>query len=312
MLALHKLSVTLGLILLWTLTVVAVVFVEAFWLGPPAVTRGDLSAIETHLVNKLNDAAARQRLGSAALVLVRGGAIAAEHDFGIANADTRSPVKADQTLFQLASVSKAVTAWGVMNLVEEGALGLDEPVLRYLSRWRFPGSAAYRDKVTVRQLLSHTAGLDDGLGYGGFPPGVAIQTLEESLTLTKDSPVGAPRAVLVAREPGKDMAYSGGGYTVLQLLIEEVTHRPFAEYMTEVVLQPLGMAKSSFDWDAIASDGRAQDLAPSFDSELSPHPARRYTATAAVSLYATPGTWRSSSVRSPGRILCSSRRPYGR
>jgi len=283
-----KILVTMGLILLWALAVIAVVFAEAFWFARPAVPRGDLAAIENHLVQKLSDATVDQRLGSAALVLVQGGKIAAEHGFGVANAETQAPVKTDQTLYLVASVSKAVTAWGVMKLVEEGKLSLDEPVMRYLTRWRFPGSDAYRDKVTIRHLLSHTAGLDDGLGYGGFLPGEPIQTLEESLTLTKDSMVGEPRAVRVAREPGEYMHYSGGGYTVLQLLIEEVTHRSFADYMKEAVLQPLGMTKASFDLDAIAAEGRAQDIATSFDTGLKPHPLRRYTATAAVSLYATP------------------------
>ena len=166
-------------------------------------------------------------------------------------------METDRTLYQVASVSKAVTAWGVMKLVEEGRLGLDEPVVRHLTRWRSPGSEAHRDNVTVRHLLSHTAGLDDGLGYRGFLPGETIQTLEESLTLTRDSTVGAPQAVRVAREPGTRMAYSGGGYAILQLLVEEVTKRPFADYMNETVLQPLGMTTASFDLDAIASGNRA-------------------------------------------------------
>ncbi|MFN2511938.1 MAG: serine hydrolase domain-containing protein [Pyrinomonadaceae bacterium] len=284
----RKILSTMGLILLWTLAVFAVVLAEAFCFAHPAVARGDLASIENHLVQQLRDATDRRRLGSAALVLIQGGKTAAEHTFGVANAETRAPVKSDQTLFLVASVSKAVTAWGIMKLVEEGKLSLDEPVIRHLKRWRFPGSETYRDKVTIRQLLSHTAGLDDGLGYGGFPPGETIQTLEESLTSTKDTTVGEPRAVRVVQEPGRSMAYSGGGYTVLQLLIEEVTGRPFAEYMKEVVLQPLGMTKSSFDLDAIVSEGRAQDVASGFDGALQPHPPRRYTAKAAVSLYSTP------------------------
>jgi CubicO group peptidase (beta-lactamase class C family) len=278
----------MGWLLLWALVVIAVVFAEAVWFAHPAAPRGDLASIESHLVQKLGDATGNKKLGSAALVLLQGGEIAAEHGFGVANTETQAPVKTDQTLFLVASVSKAVTAWGIMKLVEEGKLSLDEPVMPRLKRWQFPGSEAHRDKVTVRHLLSHTAGLDDGLGYGGFSPGEAIQTLEESLALTKDSTVGEPRGVRVVREPGKAMAYSGGGYTVLQLLIEEVTQRPFADYMKEAVLQPLGMTQSSFDLDAIASEGRAQNLAPSFDAELKPHPHRRYTAKAAVSLYATP------------------------
>ena len=284
----RKILVTVGLILLWALAVIAVVFAEASWFGTPAVSRGDFAAIENHLVQELSDATEEKRLGCASLVLVQGGKIAAEHGFGVANAETQAPVKSDQTLYQLASVSKAVTAWGVMKLVEEGKLGLDEPIMPRLKRWRFPGSEAHRDRVTVRHLLSHTAGLDDGLGYGGFLPGETVQTLEESLTLTKDSTVGAPRAVTVAREPGTGAAYSSGGYTVLQLLIEEVTNRPFADYMKEAVLQPLGMTKSSYDLDAIASEGRTHDLATSYDKDMKPSPRRRYTGTAGVALYATP------------------------
>lgn len=283
----HKILVTTGLILLWALAVAAVVLARAIWFAHPPVPRGDVAAIENHLVQKLTDATVNRKLGCAVLVLVQGGKIAAEHGFGVANAETKAAVKLDQTLFQVASVSKAVTAWGVMKLVEEGEIGLDEPVMRHLKRWRFPGSDAYRDKVTIRHLLSHTAGLGDGLGYGGFLPGETVQTLEESLTLAKDSTVGEPRGVTVVRAPGEGFAYSGGGYTVLQLLIEEITGRPFADYMKETVLQPLGMTKASFDPDAIASEGRAQDLASSFDKELKPNPRRRYTAKAAVALYAT-------------------------
>jgi CubicO group peptidase (beta-lactamase class C family) len=81
--------------------------------------------------------------------------------------------------------------------------------------------------------------------------------------------------------------YSGGGYTVLQLLIEEVTQQSFSDYMEKAILKPLGMGESSFDWEAIAASGRTDKLATSFDQKLQPTPHRRYTATAAASLYAT-------------------------
>jgi CubicO group peptidase (beta-lactamase class C family) len=125
------------------------------------------------------------------------------------------------------------------------------------------------------------------LGFGGFLPGEKVQTLEEALTSTKGSTAGGPRGVTVAGEPGTGMAYGNANYAILQLLIEEVTRQSFADYMKEAVLQPLGMTKASFDLDAIASEGREQDLAPNFDSGLNPQPRRRYTATAAVALYAT-------------------------
>jgi CubicO group peptidase (beta-lactamase class C family) len=83
------------------------------------------------------------------------------------------------------------------------------------------------------------------------------------------------------------MAYSGAGYAILQLVVEEVTRRPFAEYMKKAVLQPLEMTKSSFDLDAIIQEGRTAHLAPAFDGDLQVQPHRRYAAAAAVALHAT-------------------------
>jgi CubicO group peptidase (beta-lactamase class C family) len=279
-------SISLGL--LWIALVVGVVLAEASWFAHPSLRRGELASIEQHLVAALDEAAADGEVGCAGLMLLRGGEVVAEHGFGFADAATRAPVRLDETLFQIASVSKAVTAWGVMALVEQGRIGLDEPVLPHLVRWRFPGSEAQAGAVTVRQLLSHTAGLDDGLGYGGFLPGERVQTLEESLTRPADSTVGEPRAVRIAWTPGRAMAYSGGGYAVLQLLIEELTGQPFDEYMRATVLRPLGMTRSSFDLDTLVAEGRQAELAPSYDGALQPQPPRRYAAQAPVALYTTP------------------------
>jgi CubicO group peptidase (beta-lactamase class C family) len=99
--------------------------------------------------------------------------------------------------------------------------------------------------------------------------------------LTKDfTALGKLRGATVAREPGQNWLYSGRGYTVLQLLIEEVTQQSFSDYMEKAILKPLGMEKSSFDWEAIAASGRTDELATSFDQKLQPSPHRRYTATA--------------------------------
>ena len=283
----NKILTTIGWIVLWAVTVMAIVTVEAFWIARPAVPRGDLVTIENYLVQKLSQPG-KPKLGSAALILIQKGEVVAAHPFGIANAEKKSPVKIDRTLYQMASVSKMVTAWGIMKLVEDGTIALDKPVNRYLKRWKFPVSQ-YSDRVTIRHLLSHTGGLNDLSGYAGFLPGESIQSLEESLTLTKDfTALGKLRGATVAREPGQNWLYSGRGYTVLQLLIEEVTQQSFSDYMEKAILKPLGMEKSSFDWEAIAASGRTDELATSFDKKLQPSPHRRYTATAAASLYATP------------------------
>ncbi|MEO0374603.1 MAG: serine hydrolase domain-containing protein [Cyanobacteria bacterium P01_A01_bin.17] len=280
-----KIIKTIGWIALWTVIIVAIVAIEAFWIARPAVPRGDSATIEDYLIQNLNQAD-QPTLGSAALVLIQAGEVVATHSFGIANVENESPVKIDQTLYQMASVSKLVTAWGVMKLVEDGKISLDEPVNQYLNRWKFPASE-YSEQVTIRHLLSHTGGLDDLFGYAGFLPDESIQSLEESLTLTQDPASGNPRGVTVTREPGQRWLYSGGGYTVLQLLIEEVTQQSFSDYMEEAILKPLGMRASSFDWEVIAASGRIDELATSFDSKLQPSPHRQYTATAAASLYAT-------------------------
>ena len=281
-----KIFTTIGQIVLWTATVIAIATVEAFWIARPAVPRGDFVAIENYLIQKLSHPD-KSKPGSAALILIQDGEVVAAHSFGLANATKESPVEIDRTLYQMASVSKIVTAWGIMKLVEDGTITLDKSVNQYLKRWKFPVSQ-YSEQVTVRHLLSHTGGLDDLFGYAGFLPDESIQSLEESLILTKDSTAGKPRGVTVTREPGKNWLYSGGGYTVLQLLIEDVTQQSFSDYMEETILKPLGMKESSFSWEAITASGRADGLATSFDEKLQPSPHRRYTATAAASLYATP------------------------
>ncbi len=276
-----------GLILIWALLVIGF-FIGEEWLKKPPVLKGDIASIENHLVQKLNNAEEQKKLGSAAMVLIEKGKVIGEHGFGLANIESNIPVKTDQTLYLLSSVSKAITAWGIMKLVQDGKLALDEPVMRHLRRWRFPGSEAYSDKVTVRHLLSHTAGLDDGFGFSGFLPGEALQTLEESLTYPKDANMGEPHPAIVVREPGKTMSYSSAGYTVLQLLIEEITNQSFNNYMKEAVLQPLGMTKSSYDLDAIIAEGCTENLVTNYDVILQAHPHRRYANMAGVSLRVTP------------------------
>jgi len=191
------------------------------------------------------------------------------------------PVDRD-TLFQVASLSKWVTAWGVMTLVEAGRVDLDVPVDDYLERWKLPPGRFDNRQVTVRRLLSHTAGLTDGLGYGGFEPGEPLQSLPASLTRAVDASPGADGATRVGRAPGSGWAYSGGGYTLMQLMIEDVTGEPFESYMRRAVLEPLGMSRSTFR----LPDGE-DNLAGFHDTGGKPATHYRFTATGAASLYSS-------------------------
>ncbi len=187
------------------------------------------------------------------------------------------------TRFQVASLSKWVTAWGVLALVDAGELDLDAPVSRYLTRWRLPESEFDNEGVSVRRLLSHTAGLTDGLGYAGFSPGTEPQALQASLTQAADASPGADGRVRVGIAPGTQWEYSGGGYTLLQLVIEEVSGVSFESFMQRAVLQPLGMSRSTF----VITEGDTGNLAAFYDKDGKPATHFRFTALAAASLYTT-------------------------
>jgi CubicO group peptidase (beta-lactamase class C family) len=160
---------------------------------------------------------------------------------GLADASTRRPLT-DDTLMQAASISKAVAAVGVLALVEHGALDLDADVFDRLTGWR-PAGMLDGPPITLRHLLSHTAGttVPGFPGYGRHQP---LPSVVEVLAGT-----GGANTPAVERfaDPGTTMQYSGGGTTIVQLLVTEVTGREFGELMADLVLRPLGMADSAFE-----------------------------------------------------------------
>ncbi|MFZ5668077.1 MAG: serine hydrolase domain-containing protein [Pseudomonadota bacterium] len=270
------------------LTILAILLASALWAGGVVVATlegwgrrplaaGDdpaafLTAVRTETAG---------HTGNLALVLVEDGKPAGTL-FIQPKAD---PAVDGDTLFQVASLSKWIAAWGVMRLVEEGKVDLDAPVDSYLKRWKLPPGEFDNRQVTVRRLLSHTAGLTDGLGYGGFAPGEPIQSLEQSLTRASDASPGRDGITRVGKAPGSGFAYSGGGYTLLQLLIEDVAGEPFAAYMQRTVLGPLGMTRSTY----LLPEGGVDNLAPFYDTDGSRAVHYRFTATAAASLYTSTG-----------------------
>ena len=159
--------------------------------------------------------------------------------YGVADRTTGQPVTA-VTRFQAASLSKPVTAWGVLRLVESGRIGLDEPIIGRLRRWRPPPSPFGADGVTVRRLLSHTAGLSVHGYIGQTPTGPWHRSRPRCRGDRRRLPGSN-----CWRRPAEAGCTLGGGYSLLQLLVEELTGRPFADYMPAQVLEPLGMTASS-------------------------------------------------------------------
>lgn len=146
-------------------------------------------------------------------------------------------------LFQAGSVSKPVVAMVALTLVEEGRLDLDVDVNRYLSSWLVPENEFTREeKVTLRRLLSHTAGVSSFLDDDGAPAG-EVPTLLEILSGKWST---RPTPVTVDLVPGSQMRYSNEGYAIVQQLLVDVEDKPFPEIMKERVLKPLGMSHSTF------------------------------------------------------------------
>jgi CubicO group peptidase (beta-lactamase class C family) len=164
--------------------------------------------------------------------------------YGQADVTTKSPVRSD-TMFQAASISKPVTAFAVMRLVDAGKLSLDEDVNRYLKSWKVPENEFTRGRpVTLRALLSHTSGTGDGFGFPGYPPSAERPSLVQILNGEKPSNVGP---VFWERPPFTAFKYSGGGTVVVQLLLTDTLAKPFQEILNELVLEPVGMTNSTYE-----------------------------------------------------------------
>ena len=164
--------------------------------------------------------------------------------YGVADAESGKLVDTG-TVFQAASISKPVFAMAVVKLAQDGKLSLDADVNTYLKSWRVPTTELTREQpVTLRSLLSHTSGADDGFGFPGYEPTAARPTLVQIMNGESPSNVGPVR---FARPPYAGAKYSGGAVTLAQLAIVDLVARPFAEIGRDVVLAPAGMTNSSYE-----------------------------------------------------------------
>lgn len=174
------------------------------------------------------------------IAVLKGGKVRWAKGYGIANTKDSSRVKTN-TLFQAGSISKPVAALSVMKLAEEGKVDLDTKVNKYLESWEIPENRFTRDSsVTLRRLLTHTAGTT----VHGFPGYTQSDTMPSITQVLNGKGNTAP--VRVDTIPGSDWRYSGGGYTILQKVVEDVTNMPLDQYMDNQILHPLGMRNSTY------------------------------------------------------------------
>jgi len=163
--------------------------------------------------------------------------------YGVIGPDSKAPVT-PKTLFQAGSISKPVAATAALHMVEQGKLSLDENVNEKLKTWKVPENEfTQAEKVTLRRLLSHTAGLTVH-GFPGYDVDAPLPTLVQVLNGEKPANT-APVRVDIA--PGTKFRYSGGGVTIEQLLMMDVSGKPFPVLLRETVLDKIGMADSSYE-----------------------------------------------------------------
>jgi CubicO group peptidase (beta-lactamase class C family) len=183
---------------------------------------------------------ASNKAPGAVVSYIRNGVVAWTKAFGLADVRTSLPMRPNM-VFNHGSDGKVLTAWAMMRLVEAGKVELDAPANRYLKRWQIRSTRFDPNGVTPRRLISHTAGLTVH-GFKDYERGVPLPSLAEMLE-GKNQDDGV---VFINWEPGTTNVYSGGGFVIAQMIIEDVSGEPFAEFMRREVAKPLGL--SSLEW----------------------------------------------------------------
>jgi CubicO group peptidase (beta-lactamase class C family) len=186
-----------------------------------AIAQSSLHAsVSDYVKSEMN----RQHIPGLALLVSKGGKIVRAEGFGLANVELQAPVK-PETIFQSGSVGKQFTAAAIMMLFDDGKLGLEDSLLKY-----FPEGPASWKNVTVRELLSHTA------GFGDYPKNFNFRkdwTEPQLLKLVESIPLAYP--------PGTKWAYSNLGYLTLGILIHRVSGEFYGDFLQQRIFEPLGM-----------------------------------------------------------------------
>jgi CubicO group peptidase (beta-lactamase class C family) len=224
------------------------------------------------------------RVPGVSLAVINGYEIEWEEGFGVRQAGGTSSVTPD-TLFQAASISKPVVAATALYYVEKGILGLDEDVNSRLRSWKVPEDAWTRKgKVTLRELLSHTAGVTVH-GFPGYAEGKELPSLVQILNGLK--PANTP-PIRVDMEVGSRFRYSGGGYTIVQQLLTDVLSRPFPSIVRDAVLIKLDMSQSGYEQPLPQARAGVAASGHRADGSVLPGCWHTYPEMAAAGLWTTP------------------------
>ncbi|MCW3817563.1 non-ribosomal peptide synthetase [Micromonospora sp. DR5-3] len=256
--------------------------------GPPAGGAAPLA---------LRPSMDKYHVPGASVAVMRDGELVSTEAHGTLRADGGDPVT-PETIFQVGSVSKHVTAYGVLRLAAAGRLDIDTDVNEYLTSWRLEHAEGVTGDVTLRHLLSHVAGLTV-VRNSGYQPGEAAPTL---LDLLRGSPTAGTPQLSVELAPGTTFRKSNGHYWVVEQVLRDLTGQPFNELMRELVFDPIGMPATSFDQDFPATAG--VPVAVGHDEDGNPVPG----GWRVKPVLASTGLW--ASAPDLARLLAEVRRAY--
>ena len=207
-------------------------------LRPPLAAKGEPSPVWT-----LEERMEHHGVPAISIAVAFDGEVVWAKAYGVREKGSDVPVD-ENTLFQAASLSKPIAALAALALVDKGRLELDAPVANYLQSWDMPDNAFTQSQpVTLRHLLSHRAGTTIH-GFRGYE--VDADLPSSAQILEGAEPANTP-PVAVDQVPGSARRYSGGGYQVVQLMLEDLTGQPFAEVVAQEVFAPASLERSNYD-----------------------------------------------------------------
>ena len=238
---------------------------------------------DEHATHMLADRMKELNVPGVSIAVIHKGKIEWARGFGVSSIGG-SPVT-PQTMFQAGSISKPLAAMAALRLVEQGKLSLDADVNTFLTTWKFPADpVAVGKPVTLRELLTHTGGTTVH-GFPGYASTEPVPTLVQ--VLNGEKPANTP-AIRSEAAPGAKWNYSGGGYTIMQQALIDVTKGPFPKLLHDTVLAPIGMTQSTYE-QPLPKEFQAYAATPySGDGKPVKGGAHTYPEMAAAGLWTTP------------------------
>jgi len=206
--------------------------------------------VETQFWNQYKTSSLKERMSyyktpGISIAVINNGKLEWARGFGYKNMEKKEPVT-QNTLFQAASISKPIAALAFMKLMENNEIDIDTNISIYLKSWQVSSNNGWTPNISIRQLLSHTAGLT----VSGFPGYSITEDIPTTVQILNGENPANNQPVRVNIFPGSRLRYSGGGITIAQLILEDKFNEPFYKVMDSLVLKPLKLVNSTYQQPA--------------------------------------------------------------